>query len=204
MARERRATVERLAPRMPQQVRNNIETAGRPAVSSSGLLKCCSGRPAARGKAHPSQHASCSPLGLGQMAPASCPMASSPGIGRYFAAARPSSPAASHTAGLAGCGWTEHAIGFRATWRSGPGQCTHGREPLSLAFLRPFLFFRPLSSARSGAERPLANACDGGTSPDRSEAPITPEIRTAIESGGPGCPLRLGSARHSRRRQAHR
>jgi len=73
---------------------------------------------------------------------------------------------------------------------------------LSLAFFRPFLFIRPSCGASSGASRSLAaslktalacllsivlalllNACDGGATPDPSEDPITPEIRTAIASG---------------------
>ena len=76
-----------------------------------------------------------------------------------------------------------------------------GLDPLCLSLFRPFLLLRPSSGARSGAKRPLAaslktalacllstalalllNACDGAP-PGPSEDPITPEIRTAIESG---------------------
>ena len=78
-----------------------------------------------------------------------------------------------------------------------------GLDPLCFFLFRPFLLLRPSSGARSGAKRPLAaslktalacllstalalllNACDGGGAPPGpSEDPITPEIRTAIESG---------------------
>ena len=77
-------------------------------------------------------------------------------------------------------------------------------EPPFLAFFHPFMSCKPPSGRRDGVEGPLAtslkavpacllsfalalllNACDGGegAAPDMPRDPITPEIRTAVETG---------------------